>query len=370
MTHIHNIVLICRHFPPAVSGGARRPYLLAQELIRRGHRVVVIAPQECTGIDVIPVPHSHPEPSSLPPRQPGLRDLLREWLLLPDPDIRWALRAASARLPFEPDWVISSSPPESAHVAGWLLARRHAARWLADCRDHWLAAPLLPVRRRSAWRRQIETWLARLLLRQADAGIATTMAIRDEMQTLGLAAPISVLGPFAAAPEGRIVPSGSGPKLVHTGSFTLSDPERLIGPVLRAMEHPANSKWRLVLVGRLTAQEQAEVAASPAADRIEQTGPVDLPTARAFQAGADALLLVTGPDTPHIPGKLAEYQAAGKPLAVIGGGSWLAEAGLSKSAGSVAVPATLAEAPPATPDSTLNPTGAVELLLDLLENRG
>ena len=65
------LVFVARHFPPAVSGGSRRPYLLARELLARGHAVCVIAPAECPGIPVAVVPHRHVDPDLAAPGEPG-----------------------------------------------------------------------------------------------------------------------------------------------------------------------------------------------------------------------------------------------------------------------------------------------------------
>ncbi len=362
------IAMLARHFPPAVSGGARRPYLLARALAEAGHEVRVIAPAACDGVAVTAVPHPHVDPPTGAPSQAGLRDRLRASVLLPDPDVRWAWRAGSAVLDIAPDWVFSTSPPESSHVGGARLARRFGCRWVADFRDHWFESPLRAERAALPLRTAIERRIARRLARRIDLAIAVSKSIAREMRGLG-ARRVEVLENFAAPPAGRIALSAGEIHVVHTGSFALSDPARRLAPVLDAFAAAGNPRVRLHLVGRLTDEETRLVAACPAAGRIALAGPVDLETARAWQASADVALLVTAPDTPHVPGKLAEYRAAGRPVIAFGGGAWLKAAGIEAVPDLARAFAALPDAPPPLAPP-LAPDEAARRLVALLESVG
>jgi glycosyltransferase involved in cell wall biosynthesis len=361
------IVMLCRHFPPAVSGGARRPYLLARALAATGHEIRVLAPTPCAGVAVVAVPHPHIDPD---PRgstgPPTPRDRLRRAVLLPDPDVRWAIRASRAKIDLAPDWVFSTSPPESAHVGGWLLRRRFGCRWVADFRDHWLDHPLRAERAGSPLRTGLERFLARRLVLRMDAALAVSESIAAEVRALG-AGTVEVMENFAEPPSWRIDLPAGDIHVVHTGSFALSDPARRVGPVLDAFAAANNPRVRLHLVGRLDDEERRLVAACPAAARIAVTGPVNLETARAYQAGADALLLVTAPDTPHVPGKLAEYRAAGKPVIAFGGGTWQQAAGIVPVPDLVRAFAALPDAPPPLPPPQ-SPDVAARSLVKLLDS--
>ncbi len=327
------LAIVARHFPPAISGGARRPFLLARELIRNGHDVLVIAPQICPDVPTLAVFHPHIDPPAAVPGGRTWRDRLRQTVLLPDPDINWARRASRVHLPFRPDWILSTSPPESTHVAGWLLKRRYGCRWAVDCRDHWFLHALRPERRPGTMRVRAEQWLAQRLLGEADAGIAVTTSIAAEIRGLAPVLPCAVIGHFA-----DIFAGGNRPELphgainiVHTGSFVLSDPARRVEPVLTAFANAVrrNPRLHLHLVGRLREDELAAINASPARSHINAVGAVSLEAARQWQLAADVLLLVSAPDTPHIPGKLEEYRTTSRPILVSGGGSWIAAAGVT-----------------------------------------
>ena len=324
------VLMVARHYPPRVSGGARRPFLLAEGLRALGHEVRVVAPllpEGEAGLAVLHVAAAAPgEPESVA-RAPStpLRDAVRAHAMLPDPDIRWAL--AAARRVREagwsaPDWVITTSPPESVHVAGALLARRTGARWIADLRDSWLEEPLMAVRR-GRLRRRAERPLARALLSRADLVTAATPTIRDEAERLGARAPIVLPqpGPPPARPETR---DHDGPlALLHTGSFSLSQAERRIGPLLDLFgaARAGGFDLRLRLVGRLTEAERT--AARAAGAQVRPSVPMD--EAWALQREADVLVLVAADGTDAVPGKLAEYAASGRPVLCLGGGAWRAD---------------------------------------------
>ena len=104
---------------------------------------------------------------------------IRRLVYWPDADMRWALRTANAielatREDERPNWIITSSPPESAHLAGALLKRRTGIRWMAELRDSWIDEPLREELRHSRARRFFERGIARKLLARAEAAQSNT----------------------------------------------------------------------------------------------------------------------------------------------------------------------------------------------------
>ena len=322
------ILLIARHYPPAVSGGARRPFLLAGGLRALGHDVFVVAPSLPDGEPGVAVPHGNRDPAtgaSAPAG--GLRDRLRECLLWPDPDIRWSRRAAavaSSSVPWTPDWVWTTSPPESVHVAGALLRRRFGALWLADFRDHWLDRPHRTAR--VAWHRRIgEAVIARDVLAQADLVTCVDRFVAAELRGLGARDP-QVLAHFQPPDMAtEIILPAEDVNVVHSGSIALSDPEADIETLLVPFEEAvvANPGLRLHFVGRLTDAESGRAARSPARDRIVVHGVRPYAESLGFQRAADALALVGSRKTRVPPSKIVEYLATSKPIVACGDGDWL-----------------------------------------------
>lgn len=342
------LLLLARHYPPAVSGGARRPFLLAGALRARGCEVFVAAPSLPEGEPGAVAPHPNRDPSTAPAAAPTLRDMARELLLWPDPDIRWSRRAARVALgsDFRPDWVMTTSPPESIHAAGLMIKRATGARWLADFRDHWLDRPHR-AERAAPHRRFGERLLARAWLGKTDAVTCVDRFIAAELKSLGARAPAVLphfMPPDAAAPV-RLPTETLN--VIHTGSIALSDPAADIAELLAAFAaaRARNPALALHLVGRLT---DAEVAASRASAGVVLHGVQPYATALGYQRAADAILYLGSSKTRVPPSKIVEYFAASAPIIAVGSGDWRADARVDP-ADPVEMMATLVRGQPRAP---------------------
>ncbi|MEQ8178417.1 MAG: glycosyltransferase [Amphiplicatus sp.] len=335
-----SILIVTRHYPPAISGGARRPSLLAAGLRERGWTVTVASPQAPEGeIGWIKTPHPAgargEAAAAAGPAAPSLfekiKSIARRWLYWPDADMRWALAAAEAvkRAGAAPDWIVTTSPPESAHLAGRLIRKQTGARWLAEMRDSWIDDPLREELRDSALRRTIERRMARALLSKADHIVAVSDAIAAEVEALRLrpAPPVATIGHFArdSADGERYVFAGPGPHFVHTGQFSLSHAERRLDLLLEGFAPVARAlpEARLHLIGRLTPEEQARASSSPLAAQIVRHGNLPYAQTLAMQQSADGLILFQQ-GTAALPGKLSEYLLMTAPILVVGDGPWRA----------------------------------------------
>lgn len=379
------ILLVARHYPPSVSGGARRPALLAAGLRERGWTVHVASPYAPAGEpDWIETPHPAglrgDKASAAPaPAQKRWTDDakagLRQALYWPDGDMRWGRSVADAvrRAGVKPAIVLTTSPPESAHLAGPVLKRQYGAAWIAELRDSWIEDPLRPELRSSAIRRNIERRIAKALLSKADHVVAVSEAIGAEVSRLAgdKCLPVSVIGHFARTSDSRFAFAGEGPHLLHSGRFTLSHPERRIELVLEAfakarVELPSA---RLHLVGRLTPAEIETIHAHVDATNIVLHGEVAYDSALAMQSAADGLVLFQQA-TSALPGKLSEYLLGQAPILVVGVGPWRAR--LTGLAHYPLESAALAlSAPKRTPTDSMGP--AIEayerIFLTVLEGR-
>jgi glycosyltransferase involved in cell wall biosynthesis len=113
---------------------------------------------------------------------------------------------------------------------------------------------------------------------------------------------------------------------LHAGSFSLSDPDRHIGPVLDVLERAVADgvNVKLSLVGRLTENEAAS-ATKRLGRRVAILGLKPRQRVLEMLDECDILILSTADNTNAVPGKLAEFRAAQKPIIVLGGGGWLQE---------------------------------------------
>jgi glycosyltransferase involved in cell wall biosynthesis len=333
MTAPLKIILLTRHYPPERSGGSRRPSALAAALRRLGHNVTVVGPRGSDDACLLPV--DHPVFPNLPatnsdvskPRTSPFH-WARTWLLLPDAEIRWAMRALSAirQADLKPDWIITTSPPESLHVAGALLKSTTPTKWLADVRDLWLERPSTDVRK-NALRRWIEAQIACWALSKADALVGVSPAVLNEAKRLSKrpAMRSAVIGHFATHFDGlaRVLPSDRF-NIVHTGSIKLSNPLSDIASLIVDFEQlvALRPNAHLWLAGRLADSEVQQLEHSRAFANITLLGQLSMDDARALQAGADALAIVSGPDSHALPGKFSEYMTTGSPILLAGSGPW------------------------------------------------
>jgi glycosyltransferase involved in cell wall biosynthesis len=232
--------------------------------------------------------------------------------------------------------VITTSPPESAHLIGRALARRGAA-WVADVRDAWTFEPLRPPFPTRAQRR-LDERLERGLLRAADVVTSVSRPAADDLRSrVGADVELVPNGwdPELALPAGAGGPGADGAarlldpdrvSLVYTGRFGSygRDPRPLIAAMreLAASEPKSAARLELVLAGPFT-QEELEILrtdVSPA--RITPVGSLARPDALALQRAADALLLLASPARSQLANlKLFEYLAAGRPLLALAGGT-------------------------------------------------
>jgi glycosyltransferase involved in cell wall biosynthesis len=226
------------------------------------------------------------------------------------------------------DWIITSSPPESLHYAGYKLKGVLANHWHADMRDYWLKYPLIDIRnnhiRRARESRIAKKWLKRADLRTAvDSGMASEMESLSGCQTRIL--------PHFSLPnfESKTSVNFEGPvksvRLVYTGSFTLSDSNRHIEPMLQTYEKAFKTRKNLTLhiFGRLTQHEVQAIKTSRASSSIFFYGAVSAEKALSAQKNADALVITASKKASAVPGKLMEYRHTNKPIIAIGDGPWL-----------------------------------------------
>jgi glycosyltransferase involved in cell wall biosynthesis len=223
------------------------------------------------------------------------------------------------------DCVITSSPPQSAHLVGLALKRRGLC-WIADFRDGWTFEPQHAPWFTSAQRRADES-LERRVARRADAVIGVTKPIADDLrERLGVRAELITNGfdpeEAVAGADGLLDPRRRS--FVHTGRIAAA--RSTVRPLTEAIrrlrdEHSEFAETvEVVLAGPLSAEEEALVGAPDLDGVIRSVGALERPRALALQRAADALLVITEGSrrTSVATGKLFEYLAAARPVLVLG----------------------------------------------------
>lgn len=333
-----HILIIARHYPPEISGGARRPALYVRALRELGHKVTLVTPFERDDPDHICVPNAaisrgaqalnHASPSGQSPGlKAKLKARLREWAYWPDENIPWARAAARAleATGLRPDWILTTSPPESAHYAGAYLSKKLDVRWAAEMRDTWVDSPHKAMRETAYFRARIERRMARRYFKNLSAITSVSEAVMKEARKYVPAeTPECEITHFSAPSTGApFAYDASQLNLFHAGGFTRSDRHRKLEPLLKALEQSAQIRPELILhiAGPLS---EDEIALSQNAKvAVKLYGSVSLEVSNAMQRGADGLVLYTPPSSHALPGKYAEYALSGRPIFFMGGGDWL-----------------------------------------------
>jgi len=275
-------------------------------------------------------------------RLQGAVDFLRRWAVFPDLQVTWvpfALRRAVEVVEGEsPAALYSTYPPASAHLLGLLLKRRTGLPWVADFRDAWTSDPLDPGL--PPWRQALERRLEQAVVEAADTVVTATELSADYLRqryprTASRVRVITNGFDPEEFPGVQAAPPAAGPlRLVHTGSFSYSHPQRSPQPLFDALESllAEDRAWagrlRLVLAGSLSPAERRAGAALEAVGMVECLGTLERRQALELQQRAHLLLLLDHArpwPASNVPGKLYEYLAAGRPVLALCGPGMVAE---------------------------------------------
>jgi glycosyltransferase involved in cell wall biosynthesis len=336
------VLLVTLYFPPAGGGGVQRPLKLATHLPELGIETHVLAPDDPKWIhrdDQLPPPTlawvhrvRFIGPQGRKPAEElhgtmGLErytkqaSLFGRRLLLPDENVTYNLTAipAAIRIAREEgiDVVITTSPPPSVHFIGAAVKRATGAKWIADLRDSLVAHPHRNAAKLSVRvKEQGVQAVASLVARQADAIVAVSDAIAEEMRT--------------RSPRGDVVTIANGSdfedfagleyhpaehfRITHAGSFFGKRDPR---PFLTALARVDGVTARFVGDFRTADREWA----SAIMGRIELIPYAPHRQALELQRNSEALLLLIpeadGRGRGVLSGKVFEYLAAERPILAV-----------------------------------------------------
>ena len=331
-----NILYITRHYPPEISGGARRPYLYVNALRALGNTVTVVTPFKLNDPDSITIYNAaltknvyavdKVKKNKFSQLLATIKTKVVIWTYWPDPNIKWVNKVIKKikKSHIQPDWIITTSPPESIHSAGAKLSKYLKVPWLAEFRDTWTDFPHREELSSSKFRIFIEKQIAKKYLKDLSALTCVSNRVLDDIKRYAKPdIPCLIVGHFSDKKDSKYYFENNGINLVHSGGFTLSDRRRHIQPLLKELNlaHFHNKNLVLHITGTLTANEIDLLNKSSITTKYH--GPVSLDISRAMQMYADGLILCTPPNSHALPGKYAEYMTTNKPIYYTGSGEWL-----------------------------------------------
>ena len=348
------VLIVAYFFPPLAGGGVHRVLSFTRYLPRHGWdcTVVCAGPRDYWVTD--PSLEARVEPTTevvrvaggsglatwmrLRPRTEGRRPggvfaglrALSDWALFPDSYAGWVRRATRpvlARLEQGADVLLTSSPPDSVHLAGLAAKRRRPAPWVADFRDPWMG---LHFRKPpTAWHRRRHERLEREVWSRADRVLAASRTHADRLRTRFAADGLDP-GHVVHLPNGyepsldaaaAPAPAGDAWVIAYTGTLSLMpDIEVFLEAVhdLLARLPEARRRLRAKLMGPFDAGYEDRAEALGLTGIVEFMGPRPHSEARALQHAAALLVHWQAREFPSmVPGKLYEYLEAGRPVVAV-----------------------------------------------------
>ena len=353
------VLIIVHDYPPIRSAGAERPLKFAQYLPEFGYRPLILTTGRYGGLpddeaggvyraeDLVHTlfrrlrrGRAERAPQEAQYRiatiaNQSLPGRIRDAVMIPDTKLGWlwpaVQRGRAALAQQQPALLLSSSPPETAHLVAGRLSREAGLPWVADLRDGWARQSPIPGLRERPLRQALELRLERTMMRSASAVTTTTPALTADLtQRYPGGRPIVTItngfdrADFAGLTRRR--PDDGTFRLVYTGAFSRSSPDRSAEPFFAGLAALAQAepttRLRVQVIGDLTEAERGLRERFGLADIVTLTPPVPRAEVYQYQADADALLLVQGRATPGlIPSKLFDYIGTARPVLALTDGN-------------------------------------------------
>lgn len=354
----HALFVSFQYPPDSSSSGVLRTLKYTRYLADHGWRVTVLSPL-ATVYETLDEASAGDIPASVKVVRTRYLDTRRHLSVkgrylalaaLPDRFIGWlpwALAAGARIAHADPvELIYSTSPPATAHLVAWCLARRLGKPWVADFRDPWFEETPEAGAPAGKLFRTLDRRLEGRVVRDCDHVVTTTRQLRDALATRYAsvqAERFSVIpngydeADFAALPLGE--PRQTGRLcLVHAGSINphFRDPVPLFKAIRRAADQgrlePEHLQLRFLGGGAYAESAELHKAAADhgLAGRIDTVSRLPYADALLELARADVLLLLQASEDTRalIPAKLYEYLRMEKPvlaLTLVGEASALLE---------------------------------------------
>lgn len=258
-------------------------------------------------------------------------NFIKRNLFIPDDKIAWVIPAAlKGRLACRKNnigLILSSAPSFSSHLAAFLVKKMTKCRWVADYRDLWTGNPNYKIK--SGFRRKVEVYLDRLIVKNADAIIT----VSDEWKAFiersfldGESGKVFVIpNGYDLSDFADITPKfGRDDKFIisHTGVIIPSYPMDELFEAIAELDKPIKERTRLNLFGYIYADHKKRLEDLSRRLRLENIvrfgGSIPRKEALKVQKESDVLLLMYSGYGENvkgmIPSKAFDYIAAGKPI--------------------------------------------------------
>ena len=336
----YRLLLCTESWPPAWSGGVKRPLKFAVHLRDLGYEITVLAPEiqpdrqlDASLLDQVEdIPcYRVPVSRAWPDRLPGTaRRIVERWMSSPPlPDglfrslgafIKYA-RWLHGRTPFDAVW--TTSPPHSIAFLGLALKADLGLPLFSDYRDEW-SRNRLRTSRMTQQERARDRDMERSTFRVADRIFTTTETMREFVIASGVDASrvIALPNGFDEEDLPPPFPHVYGDRLVVTYLGSLSS-YRNLDSLFGAARRLRESNGRSPFLFRFITQASSARRFLRGHDDLARDGLIRVDDHMPHREGlseakkADVLLHVLSGATPEnepVAGKLFEYLALGRPI--------------------------------------------------------
>jgi glycosyltransferase involved in cell wall biosynthesis len=337
------VLLVTMYFPPAGGGGVQRPLKLATHLPELGIETHVLAPDDPKWIHRDEDLHAptlawvhrarYLGPKGRRPAEElhgtqGIERYTKQLqlagrrLLVPDENVSWNVTAIPAAIRIARregiDVVVTTSPPSSVHLIGAAVKRAVRIPWIADLRDSIVAHPHRHAERLLVRaKEQGEHAVAALVARQADAIVAVSDAIAEEMRARNPRGAVTTIANGSDFDDfaGLAYARGDRFRITHTGSFFGKRDPR---PFLTALKQTGLEDVVARFLGDFRSSDREWAEQLELGDRLELIPYAPRRRSLELQRDSDALLLLIpdagGRGRGVLSGKVFEYLAAERPI--------------------------------------------------------
>lgn len=261
-------------------------------------------------------------------------------VFIPDPRVFWVKPAVKVLQDLIAangiDVVITTGPPHSMHLIGMKLKKKTGVKWVADFRDPWTTWDLMDSFYLSKLARNRHKKLEKEVLQTADAVVSVSKNFAADLIASG-GRHVEVITNGFDEDEFKDAPEEKPSEFIirHIGVVDeLRDPR----PFLRALKELAEegNSYKMEFIGNVNETLKEEVQDDDVLSELVSFRPY-MPHAEVVKLYREsAVLLLLSSDyrnaPGHVPGKLFEYLASGRPILASGSANGDA-AGIIRDAG-------------------------------------
>ena len=247
------------------------------------------------------------------------------------PDARyfwsWAISSYGPKIvrEYEPDLILSSSPPHSLQLGALKLAKKTGLKWIVDFRDPWTDGFWLKDVGRSVVADKLDKRMEQKVLNQCDALITVSPSIKGLLLAKGINDKCSIVyngydsDDFNGIPD---IHNDDAYRIVYTGSLRKSQiPHNFLKAISRFILEHDTITVKLEFFGSIHPEILALCEEYNISKNVVYHGYVDHREVIAQMCSADLLLLLI-PDKPQnegiLTGKIFEYLGSGNSILGIG----------------------------------------------------